>query len=61
MESDLKQLKEEQQRIENELDAREKELDKQIADAENSNKLWKAAGKGLIKAAAYTAIGFSLG
>ena len=61
MEEDLKRLIVEQQKEENELDAKEKELDKQIADAENSNKTWKTFGKGLLQAALYTGIGFGLG
>ena len=61
MEDEIKKLKEDQQKEDEELGAREKELDKQIEEAENSNKTWKTVGLGILKAAVYTGIGFGLG
>ena len=61
MEDEVKELKEIQQREDDELDLKEKELDRQIKEAENSNKTWKAIGWGLAKAVGSGVAGFFMG
>jgi hypothetical protein len=53
MEYELEHLKEDQQREDDELNSKEKDLDKLIKEIENANAAW-AAIKGIGRAALYT-------